>query len=74
MSCLAENIIVHWDMPLALLAFYGGLTSEEFVDDFEQYVLVRQFVDVRLIIFHTQLCKNSIQSVQWTSQDVVYFQ
>lgn len=28
--------LFHWDMPLALSAFYGGLTSEEFVADFEQ--------------------------------------
>ncbi|EJC97652.1 glycoside hydrolase [Fomitiporia mediterranea MF3/22] len=24
----------HWDMPLALSAYYGGMTSEEFVGDF----------------------------------------
>ncbi|KAL5523033.1 hypothetical protein ACEPAF_1300 [Sanghuangporus sanghuang] len=29
--------LFHWDMPLALSAFYGGLTSEEFVVDFEHY-------------------------------------
>ncbi|KAL5480934.1 hypothetical protein ACEPAI_9875 [Sanghuangporus weigelae] len=29
--------LFHWDMPLALSAFYGGLTSEEFVADFEHY-------------------------------------
>ncbi|KAL5499105.1 hypothetical protein ACEPAH_1623 [Sanghuangporus vaninii] len=28
--------LFHWDMPLALTVFYGGLTSEEFVADFEQ--------------------------------------
>ncbi|EJC97654.1 glycoside hydrolase family 1 protein [Fomitiporia mediterranea MF3/22] len=29
--------LFHWDMPLALSAFYGGLTSEEFVGDFANY-------------------------------------
>ncbi|EJC97653.1 glycoside hydrolase family 1 protein [Fomitiporia mediterranea MF3/22] len=29
--------LFHWDMPLALSAYYGGITSEEFVDDFVHY-------------------------------------
>ncbi|EJC97658.1 glycoside hydrolase family 1 protein [Fomitiporia mediterranea MF3/22] len=29
--------LFHWDMPLALVAYYGGLTSEEFVEDFAYY-------------------------------------
>ncbi|KAL5480917.1 hypothetical protein ACEPAI_9858 [Sanghuangporus weigelae] len=29
--------LFHWDMPLALVAYYGGITSEEFVEDFAHY-------------------------------------
>ncbi|KAK7054359.1 hypothetical protein VNI00_003553 [Paramarasmius palmivorus] len=29
--------LFHWDMPLALQAYYGGFTSEEIVDDFVNY-------------------------------------
>ncbi|KAL5499119.1 hypothetical protein ACEPAH_1637 [Sanghuangporus vaninii] len=29
--------LFHWDMPLALVAYYGGITTEEFVEDFAHY-------------------------------------
>lgn len=27
-------VLVHWDTPLALAAYYGGFTSPDVVDDF----------------------------------------
>ena len=32
------GLTVHWDLPLANAAYYGGFTSPEIVDDFIKWV------------------------------------
>lgn len=51
------NLSVHWDIPIALVAYYGGFTSGEIVNDFVQFVLAGL---VRYDLISLQLRENGL--------------
>lgn len=61
-SYLNVILLVHWDTPLALQAYYGAFTSPNIVDDFVKLVdLDFDFLHVVLAYFFSATQKRSLR-------------
>lgn len=66
---------VHWDIPLALIAYYGGFTSSQIVDDFAQLRCYFSFCRLQknkfIPLFSIQLRQENLPDIRWQSKNLV---